>query len=427
MPNAPALPSPADLHEDQIVALLRSGAHAALLSAYFGDVEYRELAQLAKLAATRSNSKGELVFVLPGIMGSRLGLLQRRGNPSLLWLHPIAIAHGGLAQLALPAGKALRALGVMLPGYLKLKLSLEIAGFRPVFHPFDWRADLENLARALLRAIAKSGARKVHIVAHSMGGLVARIALGHDRERRIHRLVQLGTPNHGSFAPVQALRAVYPTVRKIAALDHHHDSAEHLARTVFLTLPGLYQMMPTALSPDEPNLFDPAQWPQDELLPDARMLAHAWNVRRRMPPPDERCAVIVGTHQQTITSVRRCEDGFEYSIRCDGDGTVPLSRALWNDAETWFVQENHGALPNNTDVVAAVNALLKEGTTSRLSKSRPEPATEVVRTVTDAELRAVATHKVHWERLSLDSRRRILEPIITTEFMNSATVVPHSA
>ena len=148
----------------------------ALLSAYFGDVAYRELSQLAKIAATRSNSRGKVVFVLPGIMGSRLGSAQRRTS-SLLWLHPVAIAQGGLSQLALPGPKSLRALGVMLPGYLKLRLTLEIAGFRPVFHPFDWRADLETLARALLRSIEKSGARKVSIVAHSMGGLVARIAL----------------------------------------------------------------------------------------------------------------------------------------------------------------------------------------------------------------------------------------------------------
>ena len=239
MSNPSALPSPGDLHEDQVIALLRSGAHGALLSAYFGDVAYRELSQLAKIAATRSNSRGKVVFVLPGIMGSRLGSAQRRTS-SLLWLHPVAIAQGGLSQLALPGPKSLRALGVMLPGYLKLRLTLEIAGFRPVFHPFDWRSDLETLARALLRSIEKSGARKVLIVAHSMGGLVARIALGKDRDRRIQKLVQLGAPNEGSFAPVQALRAAYPTVRKIASLDHR-NSAEELARTVFLTLPGLYK------------------------------------------------------------------------------------------------------------------------------------------------------------------------------------------
>ncbi|HEY0682845.1 MAG TPA: alpha/beta fold hydrolase [Steroidobacter sp.] len=428
MSNSPAPPSPADLHEDQVVALLRSGAHAALLSAYFGEREYRELAQLAKLAADRGNERdtgGEVVFVLPGIMGSRLGSANGE-TTSLLWLHPTAIAEGGLSQLALPGGTALSALGVMLPGYLKLRLSLEIAGFRPIFHPFDWRADLETLARALLHSIERSGASKVHIVAHSMGGLVARIALANDRARRIHRLIQLGAPNHGSFAPVQALRAVYPTVRKIAALDHH-NSAEALARAVFLTLPGLYQMLPSVLSPNEPDLFDPSQWPQDELAPDATMLAHASKVRSRMPPPDERCAVIVGTHQETVTSLRVVDGGFEYSIRRDGDGTVPLSRALWDGAATWFVQENHGALTNNNEVLAAVNGILKEGRTAQLSTTRPVAANELVRTVTDTELRAAATHKVHWDRLSLDSRRRILDPVITPEFMSPAAVVPHTA
>jgi pimeloyl-ACP methyl ester carboxylesterase len=425
MSNPPALPSPADLHEDQIIALLRSGAHAALLSAYFGEIEYRELAQLAKIAATRGNDRGELVFILPGIMGSRLGSLQRK-TTALLWLHPVAIAQGGLSQLALPAGKALRALGVMLPGYLKLRLSLEIAGFVPIFHPFDWRSDLETLARALLRAIEKSGARKVHVVAHSMGGVVARIALGNDRNGRIQRLIQLGAPNQGSFAPVQAMRAAYPTVRKIAALDQI-STAEQLARTVFLTLPGLYQMLPSPLTPEEPNLFDPSQWPQDELVPDATMLNRAYKVRSRMPPPDERCAVIVGTNQETVTSLGLRDGGFEYSVRRDGDGTVPLERALWEGADTWFVQENHGALTNNNEVLAAVTNLLKEGKTSRLSMTRPVPASEIVRTVTDAELRAAATHKVLWDRLTLDSRRRILEPIITPEFSTAVPVVPRTA
>jgi pimeloyl-ACP methyl ester carboxylesterase len=415
MSNAATLPSPGDLHEDQVVALLRSGAHAALLSAYFGDVEYRELAQLAKIAATRSNPRGHLVFVLPGIMGSRLGTLQRKTS-SLLWLHPMAIAQGGLSQLALPGSKSLRALGVMLPGYLKLRLTLEIAGFRPLFHPFDWRLDLETLARALTRSIEKSGASKVLIVAHSMGGLVARLALAQDSEKRIQKLVQLGAPNEGSFAPVQALRAAYPTVRKIASLDHR-NTAEELARTVFLTLPGLYQMLPSVLSADEPNLFDAAQWPNDDLVPDAKLLARAHKVRSRMPAADSRCAVIVGTNQETVTSVSRQQGGFEYSIQRDGDGTVPLSRALWEGAQTWFAEENHGALSNNNEVVAAVASILKGGEAPRLSTTRPAPATEVVRTITDRELRAAAVHKVFWDRLSLDSRRRILDPVISPEFV----------
>ncbi|HEY7642502.1 MAG TPA: alpha/beta fold hydrolase [Steroidobacteraceae bacterium] len=411
MPEA-SLPSIGDLHDDQIVALLRSGAHAALLIAYFGEPEYRELSQLAKLAATRRNPRGRRVFVLPGIMGSRLGLVARRSY-SLLWLHPTALANGELTQLAMPGSRALRAVGVMLPGYLKLRLRLEIAGFRPLFCPFDWRHDIERLARAFVRTVELAGERKALVVGHSMGGLVARAALAHDRQRRIARLIQLGAPNDGSFAPLQALRAVYPTVRKIAALDRNH-TAEDLARTVYHTLPGIYQMLPGA---GELDLFDPRQWPMDELAPDPQLLARARRVRARLPAADARCSVIIGVGQETIVSATVRDRAFEYEYRAEGDGTVPLTRARWSEAPTWFVNENHGALTQNDVVLAAVADILKSGDTRRLRTTAPRAPDTATRRVTDDQLRAVALHKMQWDRLSLESRRRILEPVMTPEFM----------
>jgi pimeloyl-ACP methyl ester carboxylesterase len=415
MPETP-LPSPGDLHDDQIVALLRSGTHSALLVAYFGEQEYRELSQLAKLAATRRNPRGRRVFVLPGIMGSRLGLFARR-TYSLLWLHPTALANGELTQLAIPGPRALRAVGVMLPGYLKLRLRLEIAGFRPLFCPFDWRHDIERLARAFVQTIERSGERKALIVGHSMGGLVARAALAHDPKRRIAKLVQLGAPNDGSFAPLQALRAVYPTVRKIAALDRNH-TAEQLARAVYHTLPGIYQMLPSGgESSGELDLFDPRQWPDDELAPDAKLLARARKVRARLPAADERCSVIIGTGQETIVSAAMRGRAFEYDYRAAGDGTVPLERARWSEAATWFVNENHGALTKNDVVLGAVADILKSGDTRRLRTTAPRPADMAPRRVTDDELRAAALHKVQWEKLSLESRRRILDPVLTPEFL----------
>src|SRR4030095_13878950 len=139
---------------------------AALLPPSVCEPEYRELAHLAKLAATRRNPRGRRVFVLPGIMGSRLGLVARRSY-SLLWLHPTALANGELTQLAIPGPRALRAVGVMLPGYLKLRLRLEIAGFRPLFCPFDWRHDIEHLARSFAHTIERSGESQARVVGHS--------------------------------------------------------------------------------------------------------------------------------------------------------------------------------------------------------------------------------------------------------------------
>lgn len=416
MSNTPHVPNLGDLHDEQVVALLRSGAHAALLSAYFGELEYRELCQFAKLAATRAKDDGPPIYILPGIMGSRLGAKSQEQVPHVVWFHPFAIANGGILDLARPGDGKLVASGVMLPGYLKLKLRLEIAGFRPIFFPFDWRCDLFELGGALLDHIAASNERGVMLVAHSMGGLVARAALALDSAARIERVVQLGAPNAGSFAPIQALRGVYPTVRKIAALDQSH-TAEELARTVFAKLPGLYQMLPAPEPGRGPDLFDPRSWPQDDLMPDVGLLEAARQCRARLAEADTRCVLIAGVDQETITSVRRIDDMFEYTSTRGGDGTVPLARARWPHARAWYVDDAHGAMTNNNTVLAAVIELLESNTTRHLTEQEPALDAATVRITNDRELRAQARHKVNWDALSIDTRRRILEPVISPEFM----------
>jgi pimeloyl-ACP methyl ester carboxylesterase len=413
--SAPAHPpNLGDLHDEQIVALLRSGAHSMLLSAYFGEQEYRELCQYAKLAATRADPDGPIVYALPGIMGSKLG--STRQNAHLVWLHPATIASGGLMHLAHPGNGDMSASGVMLPGYLKLKLMLEIAGFRPAFFPFDWRCDLFDLGRQLLQHIEANQHEGALIVAHSMGGLVARAALASDKGSLIGKLVQLGAPNAGSFAPVQALRAVYPTVRKIAALDQEH-TAEELARKVFLSLPGLYQMLPSPERCNGLDLFDVNAWPQDDLVPDVALLNAARESRARLANADARCSLIAGVGQETITSLKRVGDNFEYTITRNGDGTVPLALAGWPNARTWYAHESHGGLTNNNTVLAALVELLQRDTTQHLTATAPSFEDRTIRVTNDRELRLQAVRKVHWDALSLDSRRRILEPVISPEFI----------
>ncbi len=134
----------------------------------------------------------------------------------------------------------------MLLNTLKLKLSLRIAGFDAQLHPYDWRRERERARRRAQPAHRGRGRRLAgHAGRAQLGGLVARLALGRQRTERITRVVQLGAPNHGSFAPVLALRGVYPTVRKLAAIDRRH-TAEDLARIVFRTLPALHELLPDA-------------------------------------------------------------------------------------------------------------------------------------------------------------------------------------
>ncbi len=54
------------------------------------------------------------------------------------------------------------------------------------------------VAQAMARLCAASGAARVHIVAHSMGGLVARAYLRAHGGARVARIITLGTPHHGT-------------------------------------------------------------------------------------------------------------------------------------------------------------------------------------------------------------------------------------
>jgi len=76
-------------------------------------------------------------------------------------------------RLAAAACARLAPLGVMLLNALKLKLSLQVAGFDARFHAYDWRLGIEHLALELNARIAADGGRDVLLVGHSMGGAVA--------------------------------------------------------------------------------------------------------------------------------------------------------------------------------------------------------------------------------------------------------------
>jgi len=409
---APPSSPPHRLHDEEIERLLARGERRRELTALFGEAGYRELSTLARQAAA-VRRRGPVTYVLPGLMGSRLGTRGRLLD-DVIWLDPVEVAAGHLTRLALPRGAHLEALGVMLLNGLKLKLSLRIAGFDARFHAYDWRLGVEGLAQALNARIDQERARDVFLVGHSLGGLVARVALASDRGR-IARAVQLGSPNLGSFAPVLALRAVYPSVRKLAALDPRHD-AEDLARIVFRTLPSLHELLPDPEYCGRLDLFDPAAWPDDRLRPDRTLLAEARAARARWPTGDRRCLHVVGVRQETVIRAARRGKDFRYTLERAGDGTVPLALAALPGAANWFVAEKHGGLPNNGRVIAAVVDLLRTGTTERLPASTRRARRPARTVLSEAALRRAAPRKLRWQNLSADARRRLLEPVISPEF-----------
>jgi triacylglycerol esterase/lipase EstA (alpha/beta hydrolase family) len=158
--------------------------------------------------------------VIPGIMGSTLSA-SGGGGLDHVWLNPLYLALRRLDVLRLredgrtgsQPGYEVTASGLIPFVYWRQILSLR-RNWNVYPFPFDWRKDLADSADELSAHIDMviGEDAPVHIVGHSMGGLVARTFIQKyaprwksmwDQEsdgRAGGRLVMLGTPNHGSFA-----------------------------------------------------------------------------------------------------------------------------------------------------------------------------------------------------------------------------------
>jgi hypothetical protein len=126
--------------------------------------------------------------------------------------------------------------------------------------------------------------------------------------------------------------------------------------------------------------------------------------------------------QETVIGLALRGREFEYTLSMQGDATVPVALAAQSPQPTWYVGEQHGGLPNNGRVIAAVVDLLRTGTTRRLPRSTSISGLRESRPLREAALRRVAPHKVKWQYLSADARRRLLEPVVSPEF--HGVVVP---
>jgi pimeloyl-ACP methyl ester carboxylesterase len=389
--------------------LLISGEHERDLAAYFGEREYRELAILAKQAASVPPADEPVtVFVVPGIMGSQLGLKRQAPLPhDILWLDPIDIGVGRLASLRLSSGDPIVPLGVVLYSYLRLKLHLRASAFAPVLYDYDWRLGIDELGAAFARVIRGEDAKRVMIVAHSMGGLVSRAAMLQPGMHKVERLVLLGTPNFGSFAPLQALRGTYAVVRKIASLTGS-GSPESLAAEIFNCFPSLYQMLPVGPCNGGLDLFDADEWPRSGPQPQVELLRDARQIQAKLLPPDARTLAVVGVGQETVTGVARRNDDFIYTITRRGDGTVPAVSAELPGARNHYAPVAHSDLTRDPLVAAAVTELLRQGTT-RLLPGKWKSSSAAEARVSDRRLRRMHTEKVDWAKLEPDERRVFLE------------------
>jgi hypothetical protein len=329
-----------------------------------------------------------VVFVLPGIMGSELEVDGRR-----VWLSYSDLFLGGLGKLGMGADGVLPLQPY--PPYYGALIDYLADTHKVVPFPYDWRMPPETEADRLAEAVrvaaaeAKVAGKPVRLLAHSMGGLIARtmIARHPDLWREMgglpgSRLVMLGTPNGGSYSITELLVGQSDTLAKLALLDVRHSSRELVE--IISRFPGVLAMLPRDAAKDywAPETWRALQavYADGWILPDAADLARAKAFRALLdtsPVDPQRMVYVAGQSHQTLMQVvidetanGRNRIGFLATSR--GDGQVLWDTGIPAGLDAWYMPGViHGDLPSAKQHFPAILDLLERGTTSRLQQSPP--------------------------------------------------------
>lgn len=347
----------------------------------------------------------DVVILLPGIMGSAI---EKNGGP--IW--DASLAAGG--RLLWTMGKSLDALALnsdsdtgtdaratrlipdvhMIPFFWKIdgysglsqyiQSILQVTAGESYFEfAYDWRLDNRISAQRLQQAAAVwlerrrkhyPNARLV-LIAHSMGGLVARYfieVLGGWRDTR--SLITLGTPHRGAVKALDVLcNGLRKSVGSVTLLD---------LSQVIRTFPSAYQLLPiypcvgeTAMSLEALERIKRTTIGQLDVararegIRFHREIEKAVEDNRRNPAYGYRQLPVVGAQQPTLLSAVLTDSGvqslrtYEGRAMGYGDGTVPFVSAtpieLSNRGLEMFAACPHASLQNFDPVRTQINNYLQ--------------------------------------------------------------------
>ena len=267
-------------------------------------------------AGPRERTGKPPVIVIPGILGSQLvnkntgevvwpALLRSSGDGLSLPISPdLAANRDDLVASKIVETLKLARIAPDVYVYYELLKALEkyggyregdwenpgTGGDRDTFYVFayDWRRDNVETAQILFRRVEELKQKlgrpdlKFNVVAHSMGGLVARYAamygaadLPEEGEvvrptwagaAHINKIFMFGTPNEGSADAFTTLLEGYSVTE---GLRRRVRLLNKLPRDDAFTIPSVYQLLPHAetarfldaeLRPVELDFYDPAVW-----------------------------------------------------------------------------------------------------------------------------------------------------------------------
>lgn len=394
---------------DERIAMLGEPDVADKLRTHLGSAAVDEYltARAGWGRAHLATSGGTPVVFVPGVMGS---VLVSQGLSGTWWIDPRTRHHLDHLRLT-PDGlddhdpRAKIAPVAVDPVYDRFLCAIyDEPGLRPVPFWYDWRKPLSVSTPSLAAKIrdAAAGGTSVHLVAHSMGGLIVRTTLMEcpDLWPLIGRIVFIGTPHYGAPAIASYLKRHLWGFPLLTLLGRYLTPGTlRSMRGVLSLLPAPVGIYPDTHG-DTPvehhpcanfDLYDADAWRLDLSATDRARLQDALDATRNHhvrlyrwhlgleQRHRNRMAAIVGVGLKTLfRTTYRQTSGHKWqedvtrdpgTAHRDGDGRVPLASArLGSIAQTRYVRVEHQRLPSDPAVTLDVCRFLR-GRTMRLART----------------------------------------------------------
>lgn len=357
-----------------------------------GFIPISEKQGLLRSRAARIKGDKPIVFVLPGIMGSHLQV-----NENRIWLDMLDITTGGMKRLKIDSD-GVSAESLMGSAYADLVDFLEQQDHDVIPYPYDWRlpisSEAERFARDLEKKlqVAVEHKQPLYIIAHSMGGLVARMAFALNPnlwDRLVGckgRLLMLGTPHKGSHVIPRALVGQEKMVKYLALADFRHSQKELLK--IISAFPGVLQLLP--FKHGTLDMMDMDTWkkladadgsgwiePTKQRLDEAKSF---WEKISKFKMNHEHMLYVAGKAPATpmdvkIVSSKGGRQKIVFLATAKGDGRVTWESGIPSNIRCWYANTSHGSLADHNQAFSGFLELLQSGDTSNHHLS-PEPIVE---------------------------------------------------
>ncbi|WP_179020491.1 DUF7379 domain-containing protein [Winogradskyella forsetii] len=344
----------------------------------------------------------DIVIIVPGIMGSTIA-----NNNEEQWVDMPELNRGAIVKKLGINAKKVAASGIIKKYYYGLADHLS-EKYDVVTFQFDWRKSVKGAAEELknqLEDYLQTSSAKIHIVAHSMGGLVVRQCMmdyedtwSKFKENVHNRFIMLGTPWLGSYLIMEVLTGHSKRVKQLAFIDFKHNRKELLE--VFWKYPGVFELLPIEDDDTQRPFWQQTFWKNLDVktdlkhMPDPKDNAQALKdfktyrdniqtfLNSKLDNDDFRnIYYICGQSDQTVFDYEFKDrwlsknDKLVYKATSHGDGSVTwktgIPKQLLNTPNLYYTHTSHGDLANEDYIFHGISDILETGATNRLNNQQP--------------------------------------------------------